>query len=59
MTVDAYPAMRDHRRYMRRLYGVACPECVRLLPRAQPSILLPQQRCRVHKYIDQRPGLTP
>jgi hypothetical protein len=28
---------------------------VRLLPKACPTILLPQQRCRIHGYRDPRP----
>jgi hypothetical protein len=38
----------------RAKHGVPCPECVRLLPRASPSILLPEQRCRIHGYRDPR-----
>ena len=53
---DIWRATRTQRREQRNLLGVPCPECVRLLPRASPSILLPQQRCRVHKnYSDPRP----
>ncbi len=39
----------------RSKHGVPCPECRRLLPKACPSILLPQQRCRIHGYRDPRP----
>lgn len=49
--------LREERRELRAKYGVPCPECVRLLPKASPSILLPQQRCRIHGYRDQRPRL--
>lgn len=55
---DVFNAMRDHRKALRRAYGVPCPECQRKLPRAQPSILLPQQRCKIHGYRDPRPALT-
>lgn len=47
--------VRESRREARAKHGVACPECKRLLPKAQPSILLPQQRCRIHGYRDPRP----
>lgn len=47
--------LRDARRDAREKFGVNCPECVRLLPKASPSILLPQQRCRIHGYRDPRP----
>lgn len=45
---------RDARRERRKRLGVPCPECVRLLPKACPTILLPQQRCRIHGYRDAR-----
>jgi len=35
-------------------YGVPCPVCVERLPKAHPSILLPQQRCKIHGYRDPR-----
>ena len=57
-TIDDHRAMGDHRKALRAKYGMPCPECVQKLPRAQPSILLPQQRCRIHGYRDQRPELT-
>lgn len=46
--------MREHKRMMRDKYGIPCPECERLLPKACPSILLPQQRCKIHGYKDPR-----
>lgn len=54
---ELFNAMRERRRELRREHGKPCPECVRLLPRANPSILLPGQRCRIHGYRDQRPRL--
>ena len=47
--------IRDARRNARAKHGVPCPECVRLLPKACPTILLPQQLCKIHKYRDPRP----
>ena len=55
---EIFGAHRDLRSMRRKMFGVDCPECVRLLPKASPTILLPQQRCRIHKYRDPRPGLT-
>lgn len=52
---DLCREIRDRRREVRAKFGVPCPECVRLLPKACPTILLPQQRCRIHKYRDPRP----
>lgn len=57
-TINDYRAIGDHRKALRRMYGVACPGCAQARPRANPSILLPQQRCRVDGYRDQRPELT-
>ena len=57
-SIDAYKDIANHTKAVRAKHGVPCPECVRLLPRAHPTILLPQQRCRIHKYRDARPELT-
>lgn len=46
--------LREIKRELRAKLGVPCPSCVRLLPRANPSILLPGQRCKIHKYRDPR-----
>lgn len=47
--------IREARREARAKYGVPCPECVKKLPKANPSILLPEQRCKIHGYRDPRP----
>lgn len=47
--------IRDARRIARAKHGVPCPVCTEKLPRAHPTILLPQQRCRIHGYVDPRP----
>ena len=46
--------LREAKKEARRLHGRPCPECRRLLPRASPTILLPQQRCKIHGYRDPR-----
>ena len=46
--------IRKVRREKRRKHGVPCPECVRSLPKAHPSVLLPGQQCKIHKYRDPR-----
>jgi hypothetical protein len=51
---DFWKDVREHRKHQRATLGVPCPECVRLLPKACPTILLPQQRCRIHGYRDPR-----
>lgn len=57
-TADMYRAMGEHNKALRKKYGVECPECKRWRPKANATILLPQQRCRVDKYRDPRPDLT-
>lgn len=51
---DFWRDVRQHRKEQRAKLGIPCPECVRLLPKADPKILLPGQRCRMHKYTDPR-----
>jgi hypothetical protein len=57
-TFDDYKSIKEHRARLREKYGKPCAMCVRLLPRARPTILLPQQRCRIHGFVDLRPELT-
>jgi hypothetical protein len=60
---DHFNDIKDARREIRAQLGVECPECKRLLPKANATILLPGQRCarRGHEYRDQRQrmGITP
>lgn len=51
---DFWRDVRAARRDKRERLGVPCPECVRLLPRASPTILMPGQSCRIHKFRDPR-----
>lgn len=46
--------IREARREARANHGVPCPECIIKLPRAHPTILLPEQRCKIHGYRDPR-----
>lgn len=55
---EDFKVIEEHNRALRAKYGVPCPECVRRLPKANPKILLPQSRCKMHKYTDPRPELT-
>lgn len=55
---ELFRSMGDHKKRLRAKYGVNCPECAKKRPKAHPSILLPQQRCRVDGYRDPRPDLT-
>ncbi|MGE4307331.1 MAG: hypothetical protein AB7E24_25265 [Novosphingobium sp.] len=57
-TVDMYRDLKDLRKEKRRVFGVPCPMCREKQPNRNPTILLPQQRCRVDGYRDPRPELT-
>ena len=48
---DDYKAWREAKKEYRRKFGVECPQCPE---NRNPTILLPQQRCRVCGYIDPR-----
>lgn len=56
--IETYKAMGNHKKRLRDKYGVNCPACQEKRPKAHPSILLPQQRCRVDGYVDPRPELS-
>lgn len=51
---DLFNALKADRRERRRKLGVECPECRRLRPKTNASILLPGQRCKVDGYRDTR-----
>jgi len=53
-----FKSVEAHRKAVRKKYGVECPRCKELRPKTNASILLPQQRCKVDKYVDPRPRLT-
>lgn len=55
---DDFRALKEHKKAVREKFGRDCPECKKKRPKACPSILLPQQRCRVDGHIDPRPQLT-
>ena len=57
-SIDTHRDLNAHKKALRAKYGVACPECVIKLPKANPTILLPKRRCRIHNYVDPRPDLT-
>lgn len=49
---------REYKKELREKFGVECPFCKQNRPKTNASILLPQQKCKVDKYIDPRPKLT-
>lgn len=56
---DFWRDVKAERAGRRAAFSVPCPECVRLLPKAHPTILLPGQRCKIHGYRDPRPRSEP
>jgi len=52
---DYWNDAKEHKRELRSRLGVECPKCKTVRPKAHPSILLPQQQCKVDGYIDPRP----
>lgn len=52
---DMFRDLREAKREARAAHGKPCPQCIEKLPRANPTILLPQQRCKIHGYRDPRP----
>lgn len=58
--IDDFRALKQFRQLERAKFGVPCPLCRQLRPKANAKILLPQQVCRAHKphFRDPRPYLT-
>lgn len=52
---DYFNDLRHDRRARREAFGVPCPQCKIVRPKANASILLPGQRCKVDGYRDPRP----
>lgn len=51
---DIFRDMKELRSRLRQKFGVKCPVCVVRRPKANATILLPQQRCKVDGYVDSR-----
>jgi hypothetical protein len=45
---------KAHKKERRQRLGMPCPDCTTRLPKAQPKILMPNQKCWCG-YIDKRP----
>jgi hypothetical protein len=52
---DLWRDVKAERQKDRDEHGIECPECIRLQPKRNPTVLLPGQRCRVDNYRDSRP----
>jgi len=57
-TIDDFRLMKLVRDERRKIYGIPCPTCLQERPRGCPTLLLPQQRCRVDRYRDPRPRIA-
>lgn len=57
-TGEMWRDWKDGKKALRAKHGVNCPKCAEVRPRAHPSILLPQQRCKVDGYRDPRSRIT-
>ena len=55
---EFFSMRKAHTKAIRARYGVNCPMCATKRPNANPSLLIPTQRCRVDGYTDPRPQLT-
>ena len=53
---DTCRAFKEHKKALKAEHGEPCPSCKVKLPKAQPKILLPGQRCWCG-YRDKRPRL--
>jgi hypothetical protein len=51
---DVFNALRQYNKDRRAAYGIPCPQCAVVRPKAHASILLPGQRCKVDGYRDPR-----
>jgi hypothetical protein len=51
---DVYNDIKRRRRDRKRKFGKECPECKRLRPNTNATILLPGQICKVDGYKDSR-----
>lgn len=54
---QTFRAIKEERAELRAAHGVDCPGCRKVQPKRIPSILLPQQQCRVCGYRDPRPRI--
>lgn len=53
---EMFNDMKQQKRELKEKYGKGCPDCTVNLPKAQPKILLPGQRCWCG-YRDKRPRI--
>ena len=42
---EVFKAWNEHKKERKKRLGVPCPDCTVNLPKAQPKILLPSQKC--------------
>jgi hypothetical protein len=54
---DYWKDVKAYNKERRTKYGVPCPVCKEKRPKANATILLPKQRCKVDGYQDPRPRI--
>lgn len=55
---EDFQALKEFNKAKRTVYGRPCPQCNVKQPKRIPTLLQPQQRCRVDGYRDPRPYPT-
>lgn len=56
---EHWKAVKDYTKGLRAKHGVNCPGCPKVQPKRIPTVLLPQQRCKVCGHRDPRPRINP
>lgn len=51
---EVFREWKAHKKERRNKFGLPCPDCAVKLPKAQPKILMPNQKCWCG-YVDKRP----
>jgi len=46
--------IREANREAKALFGIPCEGCKKKLPKAEPTIMMPQRKCKVCGYQDYR-----
>lgn len=54
---EVFNELRAYKKARRAKLGMPCPDCAVRLPRAQPKILMPHQKCWCG-YVDKRPRVA-
>ena len=50
---EIFNEWKEYKKESRQMLGMPCPDCTIRLPKAQPKILMPNQKCWCG-YVDKR-----